>query len=347
MPAQDFNVRKDKILELIIETYISTAAPIASRTISRKLRLGLSPATIRNVMSDLEELGLVTHPHTSAGRIPTEKGYRYYIDKLMQARLLTEEEKKHIDKEFKVKVNALNEILANTSRILSSLAGEAAVVLFPLLQRSLFSHIELIRLDDYRLLAVLITESGVAENVVIDTDDDLDKTSLGRVTNFINSYIGKGSLSKIRRDIMERLLAERDSFFYILEKAKHILDTLLEVIKENRIYLDGMVHITEQPEFKDIDKLTSLLEKLEDKDFLFTLVKRGLDDEGVKVYIGSEIDSDEDEFSECSLIVSNYCIGQASCGALGIIGPTRMEYARLVSMVDYVASTLSGALSER
>lgn len=345
MPGQDFNSRKDKILELIIETYISTAVPIASRTISRKLRLGLSPATIRNVMSDLEELGLITHPHTSAGRIPTEKGYRYYIDKLMQTRLLTEEEKKHINREFKTRASELDDILANTSRILSLFANEAAVVLFPLLQRSLFSHIELIRLDNDRLLTVLVTESGLTENVVIDADDDIDGTDLTRICNFINSQIDRGSLSRIRREIMQRLLCERDSFFYILEKAKQILDTLLDMIKENRIYLEGRVHIAEQPEFKDVDKLTNIFKMLEDKDFLLSLLKKGLDEEGVRVYIGSEISPDE--FSECSLISRNYSIGNTSCGTLGVIGPTRMEYAKLVSIVNYVASNLTEALSER
>lgn len=345
MPVKDFNLRRDKIFELIVDNYIDTASPIASRTISRKLRLGLSSATIRNVMSDLEELDLITHPHTSAGRIPTEKGYRYYIDKLMQARLLTEEEKRRINREFKARVSELDEVLAKTSRVLSSLTNEASVVLFPLLQRSPFNHMELIRLGHERLLAVLVTESGVTEDLIIYTDDDIDGTDLVRISNFINSHINGRTLSMIRKEIMQKLLAEKDSFFYILEKAKYILDTLLSIIKENRFYLDGRACIAEQPEFKDVNKLRSLFRMLEDKDFLFTLLKKALDEEGIRVYIGSEIGSDD--FLNCSLITSNYCIGDTACGTLGVIGPTRMEYAKLVSMVEYVASTLTGALSER
>lgn len=345
MPARDFNSRRDKILELIVDNYIDTASPIASRTISRKLRMGLSSATIRNVMSDLEELNLITHPHTSAGRIPTEKGYRYYIDKLMQARLLTEEEKRRISREFKARVSELDDMLAKTSRVLSSLTNEAAVVLFPLLQRSPFNHIELIRLDHGKLLAVLVMESGVTEDLIIYTGDDINGTDMVRISNFINSHINGRTLSMIRKEIMQKLLAERDSFFYILEKAKQILDTLLSIIKENRIYLDGRAYIAEQPEFKDVDKLRNLFRMLEDKEFLLTLLKKALDEEGIRVYIGSEIGSGE--FSDCSLITSTYCIGGTSCGTLGVIGPTRMEYAKLVSMVDYVASALTGVLSER
>lgn len=342
MSTKDQASRKDKILGMIIDTYVSTAEPIASRSISKKLRLGLSSATIRNVMSDLEEMSLITHPHTSAGRIPTSKGYRYYIDRLMRAALLTEEEKRSINKVFKSRVNDLSDMLDKTSHILSSITNQAGIVLFPLLQKSPFKHVELIRLEKGRLLIVLITESGLTKDFVVSIDEDIDEADLLRISKFINNHMGKGSLASIRREIMQRLLTERDSFFYILEKAKAIIDVMLDIAKENKIYLDGTLHITEQPEFRDVDRLKALLGRLEDRDFLFALLKKRLDSEGVRVYIGSEVD---DDLSDCSLITCSYCIGDASCGSLGIIGPTRMEYAKLISMVDYVATTLSERLS--
>ena len=344
MPAEDFIIRRDKILELIIDSHIITAVPIASRTISRKSRLGLSPATIRNVMSDLEELGFIMHPHTSAGRVPTEKGYRYYINRLMQAKLLTEEEKKHINKEFRIKVNDIDELLNKTSRVLSSITKQTGLVLFPLLERSVFKHIELLRLDKKRFLVVLVTESGVAEDAIIDVNEDIEDTELLRITNFINSQIGKGSLTKIRRDIMDRLLAERDSFFYILEKAKRIIDIMLDMVEENRIYLDGRIRMAEQPEFEDAKKLKNIFRMLEDESFLMSILLKNLDEDGVRVYIGSELN---DDFKGCSFITSNYCIGDTSCGTLGVIGPSRMEYAKLVSMVSYVGKALSKVLSEK
>jgi heat-inducible transcriptional repressor len=333
--------RKDKILGLIIDTYINTAEPIASRAISKKLRMSLSSATVRNVMSDLEEQGFITHPHTSAGRIPTEKGYRHYIDKLMRASLLTDEERHSVDKEFKVRINELNALLDKTSSVLSSITSQAGIVLLPFLQKSPFKHIELIKLGPNEILAVLLTSSGVTKDFVVTLSEDIPASEVSRISNFINKYMGKNSLSDIRKEITQRLIAERDSFFYVLEKAKAIIDIMLDVVRENRIYLDGRFHITEQPEFENIEKIKNILKKLEDKDFLFSLLKRVSDKEGPNVYIGSELG---DNFSDCSLVMSNYCIGEASCGMLGIIGPTRMEYARLISIVDYVSGKLSEVL---
>lgn len=342
MLTKDLNSRRDKILELIVDTYIDTATPIASRTISRKLRLSLSPATIRNVMSDLEELGLITHPYTSAGRIPTQKGYRYYIDRLMHAELLTEEEKRRIGREFKIRVNELDDILEKTSNILSSVSNQTGMVLFPILQRGVFGHVELVKLNNDKLLIVLMTKSGFTKDILIDIEGGLEDRELERISNFLNSHAGKGSLSKIRKEVVQRLLAERDSFFYVLEKTKNIIDVMLDIAKENKLYLDGRMHMTEHPEFNDVYKLKSLFRRLEDKDFLLSILKKNLYEEGVRVYIGSELD---EEFSDCSIITRNYCIGDASCGSLGVIGPTRMEYAKLVSMVNYVADTLSEVLS--
>jgi len=234
MAQKDINTRKDKILGLIIDTYITTAEPIASRAISKKLRMSLSPATVRNVMSDLEEQGLIMHPHTSAGRIPTDRGYRHYIDKLMHASLLTEDEKKVIDKEFKTKTNELNALLDKTSHILSSITSQAGLVLFPLLQKSPFKHVELIRLKPKELLVVLLTSSGVTKDFTISLGEDISAQDISRIANFINKYMGKSSLSEIRKEISQRLIAERDSFFYVLEKAKAIIDIMFDVIKENR-----------------------------------------------------------------------------------------------------------------
>jgi len=342
MSTKDQNSRRDKILGMIVDTYVSTAEPIASRAISKKLRLGLSSATIRNVMSDLEEMGFITHPHTSAGRIPTSKGYRYYIDRLMRAALLTEEEKRNINRIFKSRVNDLSDMLDKTSHILSIITSQTGVVLFPLLQKSPFKHVEFIKLDIKKILIILITESGLTQDFAVNIDEDIEESDLMRISKFINSNIGKGSLASIRKEITQRLLTERDSLFYILEKAKIIIDIMLDIIKENKVYLDGTLHMTEQPEFRDVNKLKSLLGKLEDRDFIFALLKRSLDNEGARVYIGSELSND---FSDCSLITCNYCIGDTSCGSLGIIGPTRMEYAKLITMVDYVATTLTERLN--
>jgi heat-inducible transcriptional repressor len=294
-------------------------------------------------MSDLEEAGLITHPHTSAGRIPTEKGYRYYIDRLMQVKLLTEEEKKNINREFKARVKELDDVLEKASGILSSVTHQTGIVLFPLLQQTLFKHVEFVKLGRRKLLMVLMTESGFAKDFAIDIDDDIEHSELLRISNFINSHIDKGSLNKIRRDIMQGLLAEKDSFFYVLEKAKELIDLMLEVASEDKVYLDGRFHIADQPEFSNIERLKRIYHILENEDLILPLLKKGVDEQGIHVYVGSEL---SDELSDCSLIMRNYHVGEGCCGALGVIGPMRMEYAKLVSMVDYIASTLSRILSE-
>jgi len=294
-------------------------------------------------MSDLEEIGYITHPHTSAGRIPTQKGYRYYIDTLMQAKLLNEEERRFVNREFKIKVSELNNLLAKTSKILSSITNQTGVVLFPVLRKRIFKHVELISLGNRKMLVIFMTESGLTEDFIIDMNNTIEQADLSRISNFINSQMGKGSLASIRREIMKRLLAERNSFFYVLEQAKVVIDILLNIVKENRLYLDGRAHLAEHPEFRDADKLRHIFRSLEDEDFLQAMLERDVNEEGVRVYIGSEIDNDT--FSECSLITCNYSSGDTTCGTLGVIGPTRMEYSKMVSMVKYVASTLSGVLT--
>jgi heat-inducible transcriptional repressor len=259
----------------------------------------------------------------------------------MQAKLLTEEEKKLADREFKSKVKELDNILDKTASVLSSFTNQAGVVLFPLLYNSQFKHVEFIRIDDSRVLVVLMTSSGMAEDFIIDIDDGIDARSLLQIGNFINSNIAAGSLNNIRKDIMQRLLAQRDSFFYTLERAKELIDSMLDIIKEDKLFLNGRSYIAEQPEFKDIDKLKAVFRLLEDEDILLSLLKKRSEAEGVKIYIGSELG---DDFTDCSLITTNYCLGESPCGTLGIIGPTRMEYAKLVSMVEYIASNLSRVL---
>ncbi|MBN1406011.1 MAG: heat-inducible transcription repressor HrcA [Candidatus Omnitrophica bacterium] len=343
MKTNNFESRKEKILELIIENYINSASPISSRAISSRLHRGLSSATIRNVMADLEDAGFIMHPHTSAGRVPTEKGYRYYVDKLMRAKLLTEEEKKAINKEFKACVNELDALLDKASHILSSITNQTGIVLFPMLQKGIFSHADLIRLNSNRLLIVLMTESGLTEDFIIDMKRRIEDTDLTRIANFINSQIGKGSIEKIRKEIMQRLLAERDSFFYVLDNTKRIIDGMLGIIREEKIYLGGAAHIVEQPEFRDAGKIRNIFKILENNDFLSSMLKKGFEKQGVNVYIGSELD---DEFAEFGLVTCNYCIGDIPCGTLGVIGPARMEYARLISVVGYVASSLNKLLSD-
>jgi len=342
MTKQNLEPRREKILELIIDNYITTAAPISSRAISRRLRSSLSSATIRNVMADLEDAGMITHPHTSAGRTPTDEGYRYYVNTLMQIKLLTEEEKKRIDKRFKQKTEEINDLLINTSRLLSSVGEEAGLVTFPALERGTFRHIELMEIAEDEILAVLLTRSGLIKNVVVKFDKPLKKGDLAKITNFLNVRFNGVSLHDIKKAITQQLLIEKDSFFYILNETKRIVDLMLSNIKDERIYLEGASKIIMQPEFNNLGKVEALLKVLESPDTLASIARKNINTDGVSIYIGEEIQINE--LCDCSLVVCDYAIKSNRSGTLGIIGPKRMPYAKIVSLVDYVSKSLSGVL---
>ncbi len=342
MPKNDFEPRKEKILELVIENYINTASPISSRAISRRLRETLCPATIRNVMADLEDVGLITHPHTSAGRVPTDKGYRHYINTLMQAKLLTEGEKKRVDDVFKGKFEKIDDVIVNTSRLLSSLAEEAGLVTFPTLEKGAFRHIELVEVDKDRILVVLMTKSGLVKNIVVEFEKPLRKGDLNKIANFLNTRFHGLSLHNAKKAITRQLLIERDTFFYILDETKRMIDLILATMKGDRVYLEGASRIIMQPEFRNLDKVGMLLKALENPQVLSSIVKKNSDTEGVGIYIGKEIEVDQ--LCDCSLVVCDYTIEKDHLGVLGIIGPKRMPYARIVSLVDYVSKTLSEIL---
>ena len=342
MTKQNLEPRREKILELIIDNYITTAAPISSRAISRRLRSSLSSATIRNVMADLEDAGMITHPHTSAGRTPTDEGYRYYVNTLMQIKLLTEEEKKRIDKRFKQKTEEINDLLINTSRLLSSVGEEAGLVTFPALEKGTFRHIELMEIAEDEILAVLLTRSGLIKNVVVKFDKPLKKGDLAKITNFLNVRFNGVSLHDIKKAITQQLLIEKDSFFYILNETKRIVDLMLSNIKDERIYLEGASKIIMQPEFNNLGKIEALLKVLESPDTLASIARKNINTDGVSIYIGEEIQINE--LCDCSLVVCDYAIKSNRSGTLRIIGPKRMPYAKIVSLVDYVSKSLSGVL---
>jgi heat-inducible transcriptional repressor len=342
MTKNDFESRKEKILELVIEDYIDTASPISSRVISRRLRETLSPATIRNVMADLEDAGLITHPHTSAGRIPTDKGYRYYINTLMRIRLLTEDEKRRITEVFKRKYEEVDDVIINTSKLLSIIAEEVGLVTFPILEKTIFRHIELLEIEKNKILAVLVTKNGLVKNIVIEFEKPLKKGDLNKIASILNSRLNGISLQEIKRTITNQLLLERDSFFYALDETKRTIDLILNAIKNESVHLDGAYKIIMQPEFRNLEKLEPLLRALDNPKVLNYIIKKNFENEGVGIYIGDEIDVDE--LCDCSFVGCNYTAGKDHIGVLGIIGPKRMQYSRIVSLVNYVAECLSGIL---
>ena len=334
--------RHEEVLEVIVTSYVDTAEPVGSRVVARKMEL--SSATIRNVMQDLEEDGLIAQPHTSAGRIPTEKGYRYYIDFLMPLKKLTESQMLSIDLEYRAKMRSLDDILEKTSHIMSKITRCAGVVLFPKTERSHFKHIDLVSLGKNRVLVILIMESGIAKDLIISLDYPVDDPALERIAVFLNNVLRGMTLEQAKEYLARKLRDERDSSYRLIEEAKNIISGILISQLESRLYIDGTSHIFAQPEFNDSKRIASVMEFLEEKRSLSEIISGDADDTATKVLIGHE--SRTRDLSDLSVVTSGYRIDDALIGRLGVIGPTRMNYERVVPLVGFLAQTLTRLLSE-
>ena len=338
----DVEQRRKKILCAIVDTYIETAVPVGSRAISQRFRWAVSPATIRNVMADLEEIDLITHPHTSAGRIPTDKGYRFYVDSLLEPRQLTKQEEAMITNLLEEKCEDLDFLMQASSRGISIITNVAGIVLTPRLKRSVFKHIEFIPIDGSRVLAVLITRSGIVRNSMLDMEEGIARSELFRITEFLNQELDGMFLGEIKNHLTRRLLQQRDSFYTFFKKAAAMLSTPGLLGMEDRMYFEGAISLMSYPEFKDISKARLFLKLFEEKKDLLDLFNSDMETEGVKVHIGKENTSNA--IQGCTVISCNYKIKQRTIGVLGAIGPTRMEYGRVIAAVRYLSEVLGRVL---
>ena len=342
MKKVDTESRQKSILNAIVESYVDTAMPVGSRAISQRFRHTISPATIRNVMADLEEIGLIMQPHTSAGRVPTDKGYRFYVDSLLEPEHLTKEEESIINKLIHQPGGDIEYIMQNASKAISIITNIAGVVLTPRLKRSIFKHIELFSVDESRILAVVVTGSGFIKNSIMDFEGHITKQELIRITEFLNSELEGVSLGEIKSYLTRKLLEERDSFYTFLKRASDILSVSGLFKADDHLYFEGTACIMSHPEFTDIKKVRLFLRACEDKRGLLNLLNEDMDQEGIKIHIGKEnIDSD---IQNCSVVTCNYNINGATVGAMAAIGPTRMEYGKVMSVLKYISYGLGKEL---
>ena len=340
----DTEDRRKNILCSIVDFYIETAAPVGSRTISQRFRRTISPATIRNVMSDLEEMALITHPHTSAGRVPTDKGYRFYVDCLLDPEHLTKEEQSVISKMLNKKCEDFEELMHNASKALSMITNVAGIVLTPRLRRSIFKHIEFVPIDSSRVLVVLITTSGIVKSSIMTLKEEISKIDLARMSEFLNEELEGMFLGEIKDYFTRRLLEQRGSFYNFLKKAVVILSMPNLLKMEDRMYFEGTTSLMAYPEFEDISKARLFLKIFEEQKDILDLFNEDMERDGVKVHIGKENSSKY--IQNCSVITCNYKIGDRTIGALGAIGPTRMEYGKIMSAVKYMSEILGKVLED-
>lgn len=335
MYATTSNTRRKKIFQAIVEAYIEMATPISSQLIARRFRWRISAATIRNAMAELDDLGLIWQPHTSAGRIPTDKGYRYYINSLLEVERLTLQEMELIESRYPSENEAFDELLAKVLHTLSSFSGYTAIAFSSGVRKILFKKLELVSVHSKKLLVVLVSPEGLVKTTVLQMPYEIDQVELVKIAKFLNEEFTGLTLERIKERLSLKLLHSSDVFFHLLKETEQILDLALSSLDKDKLYLEGTSYILEQPEFQDTQKLQAILRVFERQEPLLKIMKDDLGQDGVKVHIGRE--NVCTDIQECSLVTSNFKIRDKNMGSLGIIGPLRMSYAKAISLVTYMA----------
>ena len=335
------DTRKKAILFVAVQEYILTAEPVSSQRLVEKYQLGVSSATVRNELALLEDLGYLRQPHTSAGRIPTDIGYRFYVDNTLDKPGLTVQEEEAVTELFSAVNREMGAMLHETTQILSHLTNYVAVVLAPSFKKSTLKHVDLVSISSRHVLAVLITNKGQVLKRII-TIELADK-GLSGIEHFLNERLqgmGPAQISALKEGVD---LADRDTARLIRHLIGEIADIMASEDKE-RVFLGGTSSILRQREFEDLNKIEALLNSLEHGYRLLQWLEDSLRTEKVLVKIGSE--NTDQQIKDCTVIASSYHIDGETLGTLGIIGPTRMDYARAISSVTIIADNLTRALTE-
>jgi len=341
------NERKKKVLLAIVQDYIQTAEPVGSRTISKKYNLKVSSATIRNEMADLEEMGLIEQPHTSAGRIPSYLGYRYYVDCLMEKEPLLRDELERIEWELTKKIKQMEEVIQQASRLLSDMTKYTSLMDRPNLSHKghkAIKHVQLIPVQPTQALVVVVTETGAVINRVLPISESVTADDLSRISQVLNNKLLGQSMETVQKAVLEEIYAD-------LLRQRNMIDVVLEVLEQamtadtsQKVYLGGTLNILNQPEFKDVEKIKRILGILDEEKVVHNLLSTSTGADGVSVKIGKE--NNLAGIDGCSIITATYSVEGEKVGTIGILGPTRMNYAKAVAVVDVISKTLSRVLSD-
>ena len=338
------NARNREVLEAIITCYNRTAKPVSSRTIARYYDMRLSPATIRNTMAQLGEYGYLAQPHTSAGRIPTELGYRVYVDNMMTTQRLTDEECRFIRQWYDSSELDIVETIEQTSKILSQISHYIGVALSPQLHDGILRRLELIPLDTHRVVVVLITNSGLVKNQVVSVHESLSKADIHWISRKLNEKLAGLSLGEIRR--ISRSHANLAAVFDrdLSDPVATLARNTFSLDREIPVYLDGTSNFFGQPEFLEVEQIEPLFRFLEQKERVADLLSPKKETPDIQVLIGSENRCEGMEM--CSVVQSTISVRGDFLGTIGVIGPTRMEYSRVVSIVKFTAQVIGQHLQK-
>ncbi|HEY5615067.1 MAG TPA: heat-inducible transcriptional repressor HrcA [Bacteroidota bacterium] len=339
---EDLNERERSVLRHVVYNYILTAIPVGSRILSKRIEEQWSPATIRNVMADLEEVGYLSHPHTSAGRVPTDTGYRYYVDYLMEVEELSKTEKQSIETLIEQTVEQ-DDLFRETSRLLGKISKQLSVVASPHLSSGVFEKLELIPLSSSRLLVVISIRTGLVKTVMLEVKAEIRRETLLRVNQLLNERLAGLTLQLIRDTFAARLKDVQSEESGLVRLFIESVDVLFDDTKEReKVHISGTQNIIDQPEFIDPKNFRSVIELVENENVIVHLLEKHQNSENeVIITIGNE--NNEDKAKEYSVVATTYSADGVS-GRLGIIGPKRMNYSKAVPLVDHVAKTIAKML---
>ena len=334
----ELNERKEKILDAVIRNYLETGEPVGSRTISKYTDLNLSSATIRNEMSDLEELGYIVQPHTSAGRIPTDKGYRFYVDNILKDRMaeLDEREKKVTEKE--------DLLIQNMAKMLATNTNYATMVSTPKAQTNRIKFVQLSVLEEKSLLCTVVSDKNHVVNKIVKVSKDVNQEIVVRLNVALNTVLAGLSIEEINLGVMTTLASQAGEFESVVSEVLKAITEAIATEEQMKIYTSGATNIFKYPELSDKERASQLLTTLEEKSQLTELINEGDEKTGIQVYIGSE--SPVQSMKDCSVVTATYELEDGFKGTIGIIGPKRMDYEKVVDALRNVKEQLSDTFKD-
>lgn len=348
MDASALDGRSREILRQAVHIFITTGEPVGSRTLSKVNQQGFSPATIRNVLSDLEEAGYLYQPHTSAGRVPTDSGYRFYVSTLVEGDLLPPPEQHWIHRQMlsnDLGLDGPDGLVERTSRLLAKMTGMVGFVTGPDVRHSVLRHVDFVRMAPRRLMVVLVSQAGVVTNSIVEIPEELSGEDLAQCARYLEEQFRGYTLSRAREVLLLRLKEIEAIVNDLVKNALTIADAAFSKEPKAAVHVEGTSSVLTEPEFvKNIERAQQLLATLEERHRLVGILNACLDGSELRIVIGSE--AQVPDLEGISVIGAHYRNGSQDLGSIGIMGPTRMEYARHISVVDYIANSLSAAITE-
>ncbi|WP_028549198.1 heat-inducible transcriptional repressor HrcA [Paenibacillus sp. UNC451MF] len=329
--------RQRHILSAIVDDYIRSAEPVGSRSISKRGNVGFSPATIRNEMSDLEEMGYLEQPHTSAGRIPSHKGYRYYVDHLVTFGSLAEHEVEALKCFFSEKMQEMEQVIQHVAMMLSNLTNYTSIVMGPEMFSTTLRHLQIVPLNERTAVAIVVTNTGHVENKTVTIPEGIPVSEIEKFVNLLNARLQNVPLLHFKSKLFSEIGEEMRSYVSGYEELMAMLNNVVDQDEENRIFLGGTTNMLTQPEFQDMEKVKNILDLLAEAPMLAKLIT-GMHS-GIQVKIGSE--NSVAAINDCSLITASYSFDGKHLGTIGILGPTRMDYGKVINLLDHLSKDMT------